>query len=108
MRPCSTAARSAAPMVTETHVAPVPASNGAMEDTRPPPPGAATSAPSGSKRKESGPRVETTMQSPPATGSAPTTGSAVATGSAAATGSAGGAGEGGTQHVGGLRAQLVQ
>src|ERR1700722_1360712 len=91
MRPCATAARSAAPIVTETHVAPVPASNGAMDETSPPPPGTATRAPSAPKRKESGPRLETTMQS-----------------SCVATGSAGRACEGGAQDVGGLGTELVE
>ena len=38
MRPWATAARSAAPIVTETHVSPVPASSGRIDETRPPPP----------------------------------------------------------------------
>src|SRR5580692_7631151 len=60
MRPWATASRSAAPIVTEAHVVPVPARIRCSEEASPPPAGTPSSAPSPSARKVSGPRLETT------------------------------------------------
>src|SRR5580698_3286901 len=60
MRPWATASRSAAPIVTEAHVVPLPARSRCREEASPPPAGTGTSAPSGPLRKVSGPRLETT------------------------------------------------
>src|ERR1700689_5505492 len=60
MSPWAPASRSAAPIVTEAHVVPLPAKSRCREEASPPPAGTGTSAPSGPARKVSGPRLETT------------------------------------------------
>src|SRR5580692_5851428 len=61
MRPWATASRSAAPIVTEAHVVPLPARSRCREEASPPPARTGISAPSGPARKVSGPRLDTTM-----------------------------------------------
>ena len=61
MRPWATASRSAAPIVTEAHVVPLPAKIRCKEEANPPAAGTGTSVPSGPARKVRGPRLETTM-----------------------------------------------
>src|ERR1700693_3264596 len=61
MSPRVTASRSAAPMVPETPVVPLPARSPCSEEASPPPAGTGTRDPSGPSRKVRGPRFETTM-----------------------------------------------
>ena len=61
MSPWATASRSAAPIVTEAHVVPLPARSRCSDEASPPPAGTGTSAPSAPARNVSGPRLETTM-----------------------------------------------
>ena len=94
MRPWATASRSAAPIVTEAHVVPLPARIRCRDEASPPPARAGTSAPSPPARKVRGPRLETTMV--PLTDGA---GAAAWRGDAL---------ERGPQHVDRLGTQLVQ
>src|SRR6202044_2952545 len=112
MRPWATASRSAAPIVTEAHVVPLPAKIRCNEEASPPAAGTGTSAPPGSARKVRGPRFETTMVPLMASRSArhdhmsrPECGSRVTTGMLRRRGHAL---ERRSQHVDRLWAQLVQ
>src|ERR1700722_3167574 len=97
MRPWATASRSAAPIVTEAHVVPLPAKSRCSEEASPPAAGTGTSRPSSPARKVRGPRLETTMVS-----------LTVPSSWTRRQRVWGDAFEGGPQHVDGLRPQLVQ
>src|SRR5580704_3530042 len=110
MRPWATASRSAAPIVTEAHVVPLPASSRCSEDASPPAAGTGSSAPPLVVRKLSGPRFETTRV--PLTPGDPLSGRALSSRAPISRAPwqrrVGGAFERGAQHVDGLRPQLVQ